>query len=100
MKAQEYANSFFDAVKRSRNDDEVTKAVHNILIEFMEEGRDLSIARKVETDSATIAILKEQSAKWRAFARIVNKKYGVFLIKTNGFKEYILSKLPVLTGKL
>ena len=57
-------------------------------------------ARKAQTDSASIAVLKEQSTKWQAFARIVNEKYGVSFIKANGFKEYMLSKLPELTGKL
>ena len=98
MKAKEYAELLFEDIKKEKEKDnsDVDQIIVGILSKFMDEGKDLAKIRNVKLDSGMTSIIKEQSDKWAAFGRIVNKKYGVEFIKLDGFKNYIITKIPEL----
>jgi len=52
---------------------ESVKIALNMCGELMRESFELSVARRVKTDGAFIAILKELNTKWKAFCRRINK---------------------------
>ena len=57
---------------------------------------ELKKQRNVKTDKAFISILKEQSKKYDAMCRLVNKEVGFEYLNEGGFKEYWFKKMPVL----
>lgn len=100
MKAKEYAEKFFKRVSKCETDEELYKAVEPILFMFLQEGLDLVNSRNIQLDDATISLIKELSDKWRAFGRIVNKKYNVYFIRLDGFKQYMIKHIPELKDKI
>jgi hypothetical protein len=68
MKAKAYAKKLNADLEMGR---EPAKAVTEILNDFFKEADHLGRMRRVTTDAGLTAILREQSQKWRAFARLV-----------------------------
>ena len=100
MKAQEYAELLFEDIKKAKDNSDVDQIIGTIFIKFMDEGQELAKKRNVKLDSGMISIIKEQSDKWAAFGRIVNKKYGILFIRLDGFKNYVISKIPELKDQI
>ena len=100
MKAKEYAELLFEDIKKANDNSDIDRAIGTILSKFMVEGQELAKVRNVELDSGMISIIKEQSDKWAAFGRIVNKKYGILFIRLDGFKNYVISKIPELKDQI
>ena len=100
MKAKEYAEEFFKRVSECKTNTDIDKAVSDTLVMFLQEGRDLANSRNIQLDDATISLIKELSNKWRAFGEIVNKKYNVFFIRLDGFKQYMIKHIPELKDKI
>ena len=103
MKAKDYANEFFIKLGNDNSEDNIKTAVSHILIMFLKEGKEIAEARKATTDEAGIAILKELSDKWRSFANHINKYFNKYfktnVVKTDGYKEFIISQFPELKGR-
>ena len=98
MKAKEYAELLFEDIEKDNPD--VDQIIIGILSKFMDEVQELAKIRNVKLDSGMISIIKEQSDKWAAFGRIVNKKYGILFIRLDGFKEYMIMHIPKLKDKI
>jgi len=73
MKAKDYARLF--------NESPVPETVSRIGIQFDKETSELVKSRKVKTDQAFLAILKEMDLKWQAFARLTDGA-----IKPDGYR--------------
>lgn len=84
MKAKEYANMFHEAVNAGQSPE---KVILEVLRKFLEETEALQELRKATTDSAFAATYREQSEKWRAFARLVPG------IKEDGFYAAVMDAL-------
>lgn len=97
MKAKEYAETFLSAPRST--DDELNKALKQVLQDMMQEAVDICKMRNSKSDSCLLAALKEQGDKWRAFSSIVNKRVGVEVIKPNGFKDFMEHLFPEIKGR-
>jgi len=82
MKAKEYAQKF--------NDDRTLTTFTEICNDFMRECGELINARSAKTDSAALAIFREQDDKWRAFCGLVPG------IRREGFRLLTKEKFPVI----
>jgi hypothetical protein len=98
MKAKEYAKEFLEI--KFETEQQINDTVYAIMVRFMEEVKPICESRHSSSDGTVIAVIREQSQKWAAFCRIVNKKLGMEFLKEDGFKNYILLKMPELKGKL
>ena len=98
MKAKEYAEMFFRKVEDDASDENINNVLIDILKQFMNECSVLSETRNSRSDECLVGIFKEQSNKWRAFARRVNSRLAQPLVKEDAFKEFIFSKMPELRG--
>ena len=98
MKAKEYAEELLasDLSTTELQD----KALFKVVYALMEEAAKLCEIRHSSSTSCLIAALKEQQDKWRAFARIVNKRAGGDVIRPDGFKELMYKEFPELEGQL
>ena len=81
MKAREYAELY----KQEKDEIGRDNALKIILIMFLDEVKEIQKQRKSTTDSVVIAIVKEQSMKWRAFALLS----GDHDIREDGFKHFV-----------
>lgn len=99
MKAKEYTNKLFEFCEGHEDPESVTINASRILILFLKEGQELAESRNARSDEADIAILKEQSDKWRAFANNVNKHFKLPIIKPTGYKDFVISEYPELKGR-
>ena len=90
MKAKEYASLY----KEKKEKEGQEKALYNILMLFLNEVAEIGKSRvpsgKV-SESVLRSILKEQSAKWCAFARFTEEG-----IKEDGFINFLRAKMPYL----
>jgi len=108
MKAKEYAKELHEKIKGIADEhghDEIAvdlaeKAVLAVYGKFLKEGKDIVRQRNSTSDDAVLAVIKEQSQKWAAFARAYNKLVNKTYIKENGFKDFISKDMPELKGKL
>jgi hypothetical protein len=86
MKAKQYAEKLKADLEKGR---EPAKAVTEILNDFFKEADHLGKMRRVSTDAGLAAILREQSQKWRAFARLVTgiAEDGFYLMVQEIYQE-------------
>lgn len=98
MKAKEYAEKFL--TKKFVSAEVISEEIVSIANEFMTETVDICRARNSSSESCLIAALKEQCNKWKAFARIINKRVGGDVIEPEGFKNYAILRLPELKKHL
>jgi len=94
-KAREYATDIFEAIKKDGNvglDQAIDRTVKSLLDEtvFLRE------QRHCKTDTCLAAILRETNQKWNAICRRVNGRAGTEVLISNGFKAYLLKKMPDL----
>ena len=108
MKAKQYAEKFLNEIseiqKNNKNLDVMTEEVNNaavrILHEFVQEVKELVFSRNSTSDSCLLGVFKQQSDKWRAFSIRVNKELPYPILKEDGFKEYVIFRIPHLEGKI
>ena len=108
MKAKEYAKELHEKIKSIADEhghdgvavDLAEKAVLAVYGKYLKEGGDIVKQRRAISDDAVLAVIKEQSQKWAAFARAYNKLVNMPYIKENGFKDFISKDMPELKGKL
>jgi hypothetical protein len=81
VRAKDYAKQF--------NRHPVPDTIMEIANCFLRECRELIEVRRAKTDSAAIAILREQDLKWQAFARL---SPGV---RPDGFSQLIKHEMPL-----
>lgn len=79
-KAKDYAKQFQDSP--------TTDTLAIILTAFLHEASELANTRKISSDSAAIAIFREQDNKWRALSRMCPS------IPENLFEQYIKDDAP------
>lgn len=87
-KAKEYAQLILDA----KTEDEINLAIRQIANDMVEEIKEVSVARNVQSTKALKAIIKEQNQKWNAICRIVNTK--VVLLIEDAFIDFLESVIP------
>lgn len=78
MKAKDYAAKY----------DGTSDSLGKIAYEFTLELGELIKARKVKTDSGTVAILNELNQKWRAFSRLTEN------VREDGFQIAVSTLMP------
>lgn len=98
MKAEEYAESFLS--KEYKTKEELEQAVFGTCVAFFKEVNEISEMRHSKSNECLIAIFKEQSRKWRVFARIVNSLVEINYIKPDGFKDFAILQIPQLKGRI
>lgn len=98
MRAKEYAKEFLEI--KFETEQQINDAIYSVLVRFMEEVKPICESRHSSSDETFIAVVKEQSQKWGAFCRIVNNKVGFKVLKEDGFKNYMLSRMPELKKEL
>ncbi len=84
MKAKDMASGYADAKDKSTY---LASTARAMLLEVHE----LADKRQAKTDSAMAAILNEQDAKWKAFARRADKK-----VSPTGFEAVVRGLMPDL----
>jgi hypothetical protein len=107
MKAKEHAKNFLDKlaqIDKNLSEKEINslgnKFIYQAFIDFSKEAEDLVKARNSNSDECVLSVMKEQSQKWAAFARIVNKDMGSIFVKEDGFSLLLTKMMPALKGKL
>ncbi|MFA5211681.1 MAG: hypothetical protein WC414_04290 [Patescibacteria group bacterium] len=91
MKAKEYAQKYID--------NPTDETLYEIAKEMFFEIDIIRKARNAQSNEAMIAIINEQSDKWRKFANIV-KNVSINIVKEDGFKNFVLISLPELKNNL
>lgn len=87
MKAKEYFEKYFTDLD-SISAEEIYNRLRAFLKAMNEESRDIANMRHVKLDSGVLGVLREQSNKWNAVGRLIEKKYGAPLLKQDGFINY------------
>ena len=85
MKAQEYADKF-------NAEPDYKKAISEIGTQFVFETRDLILKRGIKSPTAGLAVIKEQSDKWKSFCRRIGggvKEDGYLIIMRAEFPELV-----------
>jgi len=91
MKAKEYAQKYIENPS--------DKTLLDIVKEMFYEVDTIRKSRNAQSNDAMIAILNEQSDKWRKFVKLV-EKVSTNVININGFRDFILIHFPELKDKL
>lgn len=86
MKAKEY-------IARLQEGPITSKEAEKLLIDFLDEGTALGEQRG-SSDAVMLGIFREMDLKWRAVARKVPE------IKPDGYREFLVSKIPNLKNSL
>lgn len=95
MKAKDYFEKY--ETRMMKNDDDGLKAIGELMYELVIEAKTLINTRHVNTNSGSVAVLKELNNKWNALCNLFEKKYGVSPIIRDGYKKYWLKEMPILT---
>lgn len=88
MNAKEYFEKYHNGLFEEYQSGE-KKYLSNLLKEMLLEVSDILKKRKIQFDRAAIAVVKEQNDKWNALANLLEKKYGVVILKRDGFKKWM-----------
>lgn len=87
MKAKEYFEKYFTDLD-SISAEEIENRLRAFFKAMNAESRDICNMRHVKLDSGVLGVLREQTNKWNAVGRLIEKKYGVLLLKQDGFINY------------
>lgn len=94
MKADEYVERYHDCLanppKGSRPEMVRADALIAIGCDLTLEIKEIATQRKVQSNSALAAILREQDQKWVAIRQRLNDSE----IRIDGFREFVKLKLP------
>lgn len=99
MKAIEYAEKILLA--DFSTEEEINKAIYNTAVSMMAEV--VYCCSKIgarANDVLLISELQKKQEKWRNFAFIINETTGKEIIKRDGFRNFVVSKIPELKGKI
>ena len=86
MRAKEYARQFLE----SEDDTEIVTIANQFIREIGAIGK----MRGIKSDYAMMAIITELDLKWKAFAKIVNKRLNLSAIKSDGFADSMQQVFP------
>jgi hypothetical protein len=92
-KSKEYSKDIIEAYILG-NQLAVSNKVVDTIKSIWAEVFELKNTRNAKTDSAIIAILKEQNQKWKSICNKVNKE--VPLLKEDGFLHFMQNQMPEL----
>lgn len=106
MKAKEYAKRVIDQIVPNGEplpsedifQQRIDDATKQVVIDMIDEAMYLCKVRHSKSTSCLMSALKEQGIKWRAFAKLVNKRFEVEVVKPDGFKDFILNLFPEMKG--
>jgi hypothetical protein len=84
MKAKEYAREYRELFSTVGQE----MAVWTVVKEFFLETQTIAESRRSDSNLCLIAVLKEQSDKWRAFVRLA----GDAGIRPDGFYNFVLKQ--------
>ena len=97
MKAKEYFAKYENSLLSS-DDKTINSACLELVTELMSEYKVIEKQRNIQTESAFFAALRELDNKYIAIGTLFEKKYGVPILKRNGFRNIIEQKFPQLHG--
>lgn len=92
MKAKEYFEKYHEGLYEEYQTGE-RKHLSNLLTEMLREATDILEKRKVKFDRGLMGVIKEQNDKWNAIVNLLEKKYGVLILKRDGFKKWMKYEL-------
>ncbi len=98
MKAKEYFEKYGSYLVSGENADknDRTNAAVALLCDLCGEVQSIGEQRKIKRIEAVISIVKETNDKWNAVGNLCEKHYGVNPLAENGFKAFILNRMPEL----
>lgn len=85
MKAVDYFKKYGDQIRTEAAENSGTVALRAMLLELAFEGADLAAARKVKSNSGTVAVFKEINQKYNVICKLL----GGDVLKRDGFKTYV-----------
>lgn len=89
MRAKEYFDQYHEGIYNETANTGGTENLTNLLKELLKEVIDICEKRNVKFDRGANAVIKEQNDKWNAIAGLFEKKYGVEVLKRNGFQIWL-----------
>jgi hypothetical protein len=95
LKAIEYANKYNEGLT-SPDENKRNEAIDGLIMDFMDELKQIMEARHISKNSGAVAVIKELNQKWNA----VNRKLSIPVLNEDGFKKIWLHKMPELEGQL
>ena len=95
MKAKEYFAKYEESLI-SLDGAVVNKACSDLAIELMSEYKVIEKQRNIKTVQAFCGALKELNTKYIAICNLFEKKYGVPVLKYDGFRNVIEQDFPQL----
>ena len=89
MKAKDYYNKYKD---RLTDAEEATKAIQELIMEFIQETKELLNKRNVRSDRGVMAVVNEQNNKWNALCSYFDPP----VIKRNSYQIIVLKTLGIV----
>lgn len=92
MKARDYAAQY--------KENPTGEQAATIAIAMCQEVKEIAEKRRVHSNAAIIAVLKEQIKKWQAFARLVDDPKSNIVVEPDGLKKFILKEFDFIPAHL
>lgn len=88
MKAKEYYEKYFSDDLTKIGQEEYEKRVLAFFKDLTNEALKLCETRKTNTNEGLMSALKEMDGRWNSVSNMIEKKYGIPLLKRNGVTYY------------
>lgn len=100
MKAREYFDKYIDRIiAEAGTEKEQSGALYELLMDFMNEVKEIAKARHAQSNRAAMAIFRELNQKWNALCNICVKVKGYSVLNRDGFKAFITKEIPETKDK-
>lgn len=89
MKAKEYFEQYGEGIYNETVANGGTKNISSLIKALLKEELDICEKRHVKLFDGAAAVTREQNDKWNAIANLFVKKYGVEILKQNGYAKWL-----------
>ncbi len=94
MRAKDIAAEFIESVPNTEEEEQMQKALLSLMNTFIEDFKNLQVARNIQLDRALIPLCKEMDQKWNSVRSKLYKSYGIHVIIPYGFREILKDQVP------
>ena len=95
MKSKQIVKHFIIKSKDLKDQELINQAIDRTVKIFIDDFINLRKARNIRFDSGLIPLFKELDQKWNTVRALLFKHYKVHLIKYNGFRIILKTRMPV-----
>lgn len=96
MKAKEYYEEYLASEEAPGEDGVKLLALRETIQKMLLEVKDIGEQRKITTDQALVAVIREQHEKFQAFRRLL----GMEVIRKDALLIVLSMRMPYIWGKL